>query len=416
MDWQRYRLPIMAVVALAMVGVTWWAVRSETGDTPAAEQGEPPSLPEVERDALTELEIHRPDDEAPIRLVKEGDSWRLAAPVEAAASSTAVSTALDKLADLEVTGRAASNARHHDQLEVDEESGVRVIARAGDETVLDVWIGALRSGNTMVRVDGEDEVLTVRGSIKFAFNKAVRDWRDRTITDVTAGDVVAVSFQNDNGRFDFRKGDDGWAQVPPDEAPEGVELAEPIEGFDGSKVSSTVSSLARLRAADFAEPDASPESLGFGPDAARVTLTVREGAEEAEEAEGAEGSEESEAAAEGETEAEAGEAAEASEGAADAGATRTLTLLVGAEAEDSQRYVKVEGGDVVYVVSRFMADRLLPEADDFTESAEPPPGQPQPAGMPGGMPGGGPGGGGQLPPELMQQIQRQLQQQGGGHP
>jgi len=154
--------------------------------------------------------------------------------LEAVASSTTVGTALDKLADLEVTGRAASNAEHHEQLEVDEEHGIHVVARAGDETVVDLWIGAFRAGNTMVRVDGQDEVLMVRGSIKFAFNKPVRDWRDRTITDETADDVIAVSFRNEHGAFDFEKGDDGWAQVLPEEAPEGEEPPEPIEEFDSS--------------------------------------------------------------------------------------------------------------------------------------------------------------------------------------
>ncbi|HJL17629.1 MAG TPA: DUF4340 domain-containing protein, partial [Sandaracinaceae bacterium LLY-WYZ-13_1] len=381
MDWQRYRLPIMAVVALALIGVTWWVVTSETGDSPTVEGEEPPSLPEIDRDAVTEIEIQRPEDDAAIRVVREDDAWRLVAPVEASASQTTVDTALDKLADLEVAGRAASNATHHERLEVSEDTGIHVVARAGSETLIDMWVGAFQAGNTMVRLDGQDEVLMVRGSIKFAFNKALRDWRDRTITDETPEEVAEVVFQNDNGRFHFREGDDGWVQIVPEEPAEGEEEPPaPIEEFDGGRVRTMVSSLARLRAADFAEPDATPESLGFGPDAARVTLTLVESEDdEGEDAEGADEGEDAEGADEGED-------AEAVVPPPPAGPTRTLTILIGDEAEESQRYVMLEGGDVIYVVSRFMADRLLPDAESFQEGAEPaqPPGGGRP---PGGMPG-----------------------------
>lgn len=401
MEWQRYRLPIMAVVALAMVGLTWWTVRSETGDTREPDDEPTLTLPEVDRDAITELEIRRPDDEEPIRLVRDGESWRVAAPVDAAASSTTIGTALDKLADLEVTGRAASNAHHHERLEVDEEHGIRVMARAGDETAIDVWIGAFRAGNTMVRVDGQDEVLMVRGSIKFAFNKPVRDWRERTITDESADDVIAVSFRNEHGAFDFQKRGDAWEQVVP-------QGGATIEGFDASKLRTTVASLTRLRATDFAESGASPESLGFGPEASQVVLTLREATEEDEEDEEAERNEEAEggeAEATDETETEEADEPEA------AGQTRTITVLVGNQADDEQRYVMLQGGDVIYVVSRFIADRLLPNAEAFAASADSEAESSDAADDTGGA-----GGGGQLPPEVMQQIQRQLQQQGGGHP
>jgi hypothetical protein len=142
-----------------------------------------------------------------------------------------------------------------------------------------------------------------------------------------------------------------------------------------------VSSLARLRASDFAADDVTAESAGIGESAARVTFVSGEG-----------------------------------------DSAETTTLLVGNEVQDGNRYVQRQGNDTIFVVSRFMADRLVPNAATFQQSAEPEAGAAPPGGMPGGMPpgmggpGGGPGGG-QIPPELMRQIQQQLQQQGaaGGH-
>ena len=166
-----------------------------------------------------------------------------------------------------------------------------------------------------------------------------------------------------------------------------------------------------MRAADFAPADASAASLGFGEGAARVEIGLTAPATE-DEADEDEAPEEEATAEEGAAEGEAEEAEPASPTIAE-----TVVLLVGNEAEESQRYVMVEGNETIFLVSRFMADRLLPNVEAFqpgAEPAEPPAGGP-PGGMPPGMPGmgGGPGGG-QIPPEVMRQIQQQLQQQQGG--
>lgn len=362
---KRYRLVIGGVVLIGMIGLTWWAIRDRTGDTSTDTTDAAPTLPEVERDAITELEIRRPEDDAAIRLVKDGDAWRIAAPIEAPASTTSIDTALEKLADLEVRGVASTNREFHGRLEVDEEHGVHVVARAGNQEVIDFWIGAFRSGNTMVRLDGEDRVLMVRGSIKFAFNKPVRDWRERAIVDVESDSVREVTFTNANGTFHFRKNGDAWEQVH--EAADGRPAPAAIERFAPTKVRTVVSSLARLRASDFAAPDVTAESAGLGEDAARVVLVAGEGEE-----------------------------------------AQTVTLRVGNEVEEGSRYVQREGNPTIFVVSRFMAERLVPNVEAFQEAERSTSGNDNE-----GERAEAPSGGGQIPPEVMQQIQRQLQGAGG---
>ena len=381
MDWQRHRAIIMSVVALVLVGATYWAVTSQTGDT-EVDDGDAPSLPDVERSSITELEIHLPANEdedleaITVTLVKDGEDWRLREP-DAPASTSAINTALDKISSLDLAGQAASRAEHHERLEVDEAHGLRVIARSGSETLIDLWLGGYRSGNTLVRLEGHDEVLMVRGSIKFAFNKRVRDWRERAIVQLTAGDVHEIQFTNTNGDWTFTKNEETWTQQLP-EAPEGEEPAEgeapagAIENFDAGRVRTAVASLARLRAADFAEPGA---DTGLDSGYAIVRMVAGEGDDET-----------------------------------------TTVLHIGGEADEGQRYVQVVGNETVFLVSRFMADRLVPDVESFQPSDEPETPPPPSGGMPGmpGMPPGGPGG--QISPEIMQQIQRQLQAQGaGGH-
>jgi hypothetical protein len=366
---KRYRLLIAGVVLLAMAAATYFAVTTRTGETPVAEN-EVPTLPEIDRDAITQIEIRRPEDDAPIRLVRDGSNWRLAAPIEAAAARTAIDTALDKLADLEVIRVAARQASNHERLEVDAEHGVRVTARAGEQTVIDFWIGAFRGGNTLIRLEGQNDVLAVRGSIKFAFNKAVRDWRDRAILDIEANDVREATFTSTNGTFRFRKNGESWEQVL-DAPAEGQPAPAGIERFSGSRVGTSIGGLARLRASDFAAPDVTRESAGLGEGAGRVVFVSGEGE-----------------------------------------SAQTVTLLVGNEVQDGNRYVMREGDATIYVVSRFMAERMMPNTAAFQEP-EPGAEGAAPAEPAGEMPGM-PGGGGQIPPELMRQIQQQLQQQGLG--
>jgi hypothetical protein len=367
MDWQKNRLWIGALVFSALLAATVWAAirrgdEGPRGGGPGA-GSEARSLPRVARDEVESVEIVRPGEE-PIRLRRADGGWRLTAPVDAPADMTSVNSMLDKLSELTVTGIAATHARNHGLLEVTADKGVRVTARKGDTVLCDLWIGATRGGDTMVRPEGKEQVYAVAGSIKYAFNRAVRDWRDRTITDLNPDDVVAVSFVSANGTFRFAKTGQDWGVAPGE---------RPLERFSASKLSGIVQSAARLRATDFGD-GVPPETHGLDmPDAATVTLT---------------------------TGGEAG--------------TQQVVLRIGkAHGEgDREFYARREGDPTVYVLSAYLANRLRPNVDALTNPAD--------AGVAAApdasSSGTSSGSGGQIPPEVMQQIQQQLRAQGvGGH-
>jgi hypothetical protein len=406
MDWQKNRIFIASVVLVLIGGLAIWAVQSRTGDSPQRAGDVPEGFPDVDREAIAVLEITRPEDEGmAVRLERgEDGTWRLTAPIEAPADQGAVSTALDKLDEMDVASIAASNAQFHERLEVDTEHGVHVVARDQEgETLADVWIGAFRSGNTMVRVEGQDVVAGVRGSIKFAFNKELRDWRDRSMLALEADDVREAAFVGPNGTFRFvrptvqREAPEGegegegegpstelgdWqiAEVsyvpPPTDGGVAARVAQStIEGFAPTKVRSIVSSLARMRASDFAASDVTREGAGITDASPRVTLTVGEG---------------------------------------DAATQHVVRLGSEANEERHDYYAMREGDETIFVISRFLGERVHPTAASFTQTAAP--ATPEPAEGAGAMPhpGGEVGGGAQLPPEVMEQIRRQLEQQGLG--
>ena len=358
-------------------------------DTETVTTDEAPEFPTIERDAITQIDITRPasgdEPASTVTLTKDGDTWRVTAPVDAETDESAISTALDKLGEMDVTGIAASREENYELLEVDD-SGIQVTVHQGDATV-ELIIGAYRGLNTMVRVVGESPVFQVAGSIKYAFNKELKDWRNRRVLDVPADRVRRVHFQSEGGDYTFLRNVSGeW---------EPLEGQEPIERFGSSKVQSIAASIAGMRAVNFAPADIDETAAGFGAPTGTVTLSV------------------------------APETEEGVETREDPSTFEDIVLHVGSESgSNSEWYVRHVGNPVIYVISTYLADRMRPNAELFqnpepgSEPAEAPGGMPGGMpGMPGGMPGmpggmpGGPGGGGQIPPELMQQIQQQLQQQ-----
>lgn len=418
MDFQKNRLAIGAVLLVVLGGLAVWAVNAKTGDTPV-HQSASDGFPEVERDSIATLEIKRPEDEAPVILTRgESDAWRVTQPVEAEADASNVSEVLSKLADLAPARIVATGEDVFDDLEVDTEHGVHVVAKsAGGETLMDLWIGKYGSQQTMIRIEGDERVIGVSGSIKFAFNRPLRDWRDRGMLDLTAEDVREAVWTSPNHTFAFVRSE--TASAEPTEA-EGAEAgedseaseaegssgpegssgesteaeagptlgewqvrevsyqpdapsapgepgAEPaavrteLEHFAASKVRTFISSLATMRANDFADPGTDAASAGIGDESPRVTLTTADG-------------------------------------------SFTVRLGNALPGENRGFFAQVEGDPTIFQISSFLGERVDPGASAFQESAAPP-----------AAPAGGPGaelGGNNLPPEVMEQLRRQLEQQG----
>jgi hypothetical protein len=353
------RLIIALVVLVGVGALAMNAARSRQSATTLEKPAE--KLPTIKKDEVTTVEIVKPDKQT-ITLTKQDGTWQVTAPVTAKADTSSVDAVLEKLESLEVGGVAATRKENHARLQVDADKAIRVKAKNGEKTLADLYIGASKGGSTMVRAEGSDTVLSIRGSIRYAFDKEVKMFRDRVITDIDSDALTAVSFESPKGKFRFDKAEKTWKQAAGD---------KPIKDFADSKVQSAVSTLARLRAADFAEPTLDAAQAGLTPPAAKVTLTSKD--------------------------------------------KEPVVLELGAEVSN-ERYLRRSGSDVIYRVSKFNGERMLADAAAFAiDPKEAAKAANEPPAMPPGMEGmggpGGPGGMNQLPPELMQQLQQQMAKQ-----
>lgn len=367
MDLQKNRILIASGVLVVLLGGVYYLDyrrRAEYSDA-AAEEESP--LPPIVRDQISAVEITRPDQPV-VKLEKRDGSFRVVAPVDYPADPANVDGLLDKLAELEFVSIVARNPSSHATLEVDDAHAIHVKANVGSRTV-ELRIGAYRGGNTMVRVGTSNDVIAVRGSLRYAFAREVREWRDRTVADVTPADVKRVKFTSDLGTWEFARDENGTF------APVGAT----IERFDATRVDGIVGALARLRATDFgSESDVAAANLAAPR--GRVSLHVEVAA------------------------------------GPDGGVARVedIELLLGAARTDSSDvYVQRQGNPTVYVAASHLADKLRPERSAFQQPVPVDGGVPAPAAEPPSMeaPGGGPV---DLPPEVLQQLLQQAQQ-GGGH-
>src|SRR5262249_24471544 len=227
-------------------------------------------------------------------------------------------------------------------LEVDDEHGVKVTAKRGNENLLELIIGAYKGGGTLVRLKGKDTVLTVEGSIKYAFNRELKEWRARKILDVDSADVQDIRLESKNGSFHFARSDKEWQPAAKQPA---------IERYSPSKVDSVVAALSRMRASDFAESGTTAEQAGLAAPLGTASLTIVHKSKTEPKPDG------------GESKAEPSAPPE------------TIVLRLGKavdSTEYSDYYLQREGKDTIYRVSKYLAERVMPNMEQFqTPKPEP---------------------------------------------
>lgn len=352
MDWRKNRIAIGAVVFVVLLGLTAWAV-SRRNSQPTS-SGDIPEI-KLDKAAISTLEITRPGDERVV-LSKVDDAWRLLEPVDAAADQNNVESALNRLAELRVSRIVATKPDNYARLQVDDESAVRIVVKAGDEPLGELMVGKYGNGMTMIRIDERSEVFGASGSLRYAFDRELKAWRDRKVVSVEAAEVQSIRFESPKGTFVFEREGDSWS------ATEGKKA---LGDFEPKQVTGSLSTAARLVASDFAAEDTSEARAGLTEPRATVSLTLAED-------------------------------------------PNPIVLELGASTDQGDElYLRRAGNPTIYVISQYLANRLQPDAAAFRTPSEPPP---PPAAVPGGPAPGGqqqP----QLPPEVMEQLREQIRAQ-----
>jgi hypothetical protein len=230
----------------------------------------------VDISQVTRIELGGSSESVVLEL--QGGHWMLVEPLVYPADPSAVSSLLEKAADLNVVNLVSSNPANHDLYEVGPDTGTLVRLLGGpknDRKLLEMYVGKLTSdfGHTYVREFGRDEVYTAQGLLQGYFGKTVSAWRDHTIWEV-AGDAIR--------KVELVSPEHTWTLLHRDllGAGPGKVWNLMAEGetvaADSTKVARLLRTVATLRAGDFPAPGEGGE-IDWSVPALRLVVTLADG-------------------------------------------------------------------------------------------------------------------------------------------
>ena len=252
-----------AFVALAIIALV--TLRQPEKGERASDHPRPiPSLNPVE---ITTLDVTKGG--ATTTLKNEGGIYKVTAPVSSPADQATAKSAFEALGKMDITDLVTQQDAKQAEFEVDDKSGVRLVAKHDGKVLADLIVGKSVGAGTMVRPSGTNDVWRASGITKFAFDKGPTDWRDKSITTFQAAEVEKLDVADKGGaKISLKKtgtkegSEDKW---------DVVSSSVKIEKLDNSVPNGIVSALANWKASDFAD---GATVAAAGLDAPALTVTV----------------------------------------------------------------------------------------------------------------------------------------------
>lgn len=257
----------------------------------------------------------RVPDAAPVVLARAGDSWQVHGDNQTfGADRDAVADLLDNARTLASATIVSRNPDRFEPYAVTAATGIEVCIRdAAAQPLAHFYVG--KSGpdifSTYVRAADADTVYLVNQILKNTYDRELKDWRDKTILNLSPEQITAYRVTGDRQLTLARTDNNTWAVTEP------LLIAAPTDA-----AAQAIDQFCRLQAVDFA-PD---NATGYG-----LTAPVRQVAADT--------------------------------------ASGTITLLVGRDKNAFQRYVRLADQPQVYVLESYQLDGLCPDA----EQLQPPP-------------------------------------------
>ena len=277
-------------------------------------------FPEFATDRVSSVEIKTKDKE--VRLNKEDGIWIVATADNYPADQKAVETMLDKVKELRSTLTASKSPEKHSQFEVDKDSGVEVamLGADGEDALARFFVGKIGADymSTYIRKADQDETLLADGYFRGIFDKGVRGWRDRTIFDFKTDQVQKLTLAP-QGKEEIvieAKDGGGWQIIKPEIAP-----------AENGEVDKILREISKLSADEFVEKKEPSEQIAnplekykLADPQSKVAVDLKDG---------------------------------------------SLRILNIGDESGQRYYVKREGKDTVFLVSRNKIDRIFKNLDDL---------------------------------------------------
>jgi len=255
--------PILALVLLAGLGVYTYLseFHGKEGDKKSETDKDKP-IP-FERAALKAIRIK--NDNGEFRLEKQGDSWKLTAPLRTDADKEAIEGVLNSV-DFARVERRLGKESDRKQFGLDPpRASLTIEATSGAAApTLEIGDGSAIGGSYYALLPGSGVVAVVSSSLGDVVKKDLLGLRDKSLLALDPWKVKRLSLERGKETIRLEKPDDGWVIRQPVETP-----------ADGPTVTDLLNALQNLRATAFDSEkpaDADLRRMGLTPPQARMTL------------------------------------------------------------------------------------------------------------------------------------------------
>ncbi len=306
-------LAAVLAVQIVLVAVVFWP-------RPAASVADGESLfAGLEAEQITQLTISDATGKH-VKFAKETGNWVLPEADDYPCQANKVPEFLEKIVALKTNRLVTQTSASHKRLKVaDADFERRIELELADGTTHRLYLGSSPSyGATHVRAEGQNEVYLASLSASDAWVNA-SNWVDTLYFSVAQDQIVALTLENENGRFEFEKDDDGtWTMKD-------LAADETLNENNVRSLASRPASVRMLRPLGKTEQD----DYGLKEPNAVVTVETRDGE----------------------------------------GNTKSYTIRVGAKSEEDNSYVVISSESPYYVrVSNYtVKDFVERTRDDFLE-------------------------------------------------
>jgi hypothetical protein len=233
---------ILVILFIVLLGAAYLVTMKPGEQSVTAEEGE--SVVDIDSAAVDKIEIRAPLSS--VVLVKRGADWYVQEPISYKANQTNVANAIQQAKNMKLKNVVSSNADKHGLFEVDSTGTMVTIFENGAQKA-SVVVG--KSGpafsDNYARLASSNDVLLVSGGQSFVFNKALKEWRDRTIFAAPKETITSVAFQYGDTSFTLAFKDSAWI-IDNDAA-------------DDATVQSFLTSLSKVEADEFIDTLLTPQ-------------------------------------------------------------------------------------------------------------------------------------------------------------
>lgn len=304
----RSTLLLLALLA-ALAAVAFVAQGPARRDRPRERE---PVFPALDPEAVQAIRALPPAGGDPVLLLARSGQWWTVGAGRHTADRAAVEDLLEDLAALEILSVASTNPDRRSLYEVGEGQGLTVRLDDGGGAAIAAFVLGkpgpdLESGH--LRIEDRDEVLLVSRDLRGRLELPADSWRERKVVPLERGEITAVRVSAPGAAFVLERGGDaGWRLD-----------GQPAEQAAADRF---VDLVATLRAAGFGAPG---EAAGLEPPTARIAV--------------------------------------------EAGGEALLLELGPPKPETGQVYLRSDRSTELFLIPRFTADALTPEAGELAPRA-----------------------------------------------